>query len=136
MQLAVDFRGGTGRGPAAAAPSAQVVPFAWRRRRDPEAARIIRLVAESRDVPALMLLHPSRCDAPIAEARQLAMYLIHVLMSRTYQEVGHYFRRDRTTVAHACAQVEDMRDDPRFEAEVSRIELAVAGKRRRIRVRA
>jgi hypothetical protein len=103
----------------------EVVPFAARRRRDPAAAKVVRLVAEARDVPALLLLHPSRCDAPVAEARQLAMYLMHVVLQRNYADVGQFFRRDRTTVAHACGIIEDRREAPLFEAEVLRLEQAL-----------
>jgi chromosomal replication initiation ATPase DnaA len=47
-----------------------------------------------------------------AFARQVAMYLAHVVCGLSLSEVGAAFARDRTTVAHACAVVEDGRDDP------------------------
>jgi chromosomal replication initiation ATPase DnaA len=37
-------------------------------------------------------------------------------------EIGEAFGRDRTTVLHACGVIEDMRDDPRFDDEVSELE--------------
>jgi len=40
-------------------------------------------------------------------------------------EVGRNFGRDRTTVAHACACVEDSRDDPRFERVLLCLEAAL-----------
>jgi hypothetical protein len=49
--------------------------------------------------------------APISLARQIAMYLAHVAFRLSYTEVGQLFGRDRTTVAHACAVIEDLRDD-------------------------
>jgi chromosomal replication initiation ATPase DnaA len=51
----------------------------------------------------------------VAFARQVAMYLAHVACGLTLTEVGHVFSRDRTTVAHACGRVEDLRDDPSFD---------------------
>lgn len=108
------------------APRAEVIPFVRRWERDLGAARVLRLVAAQRGVPPLLLLHPSRCTADIAEARQLAMYLMHVVLARSYLEVGDFFGRDRTTVAYACAHIEDMRDDPDFEAEVLQMETALA----------
>ncbi len=51
----------------------------------------------------------------IAEARQVAMYLAHVCCRMSLTEVGAMFRRDRTTVAHACLKVEYRRDDPSFD---------------------
>jgi hypothetical protein len=113
----------------AASGTGRVMAFARPRRRDPEAARVVDLVAAARQASALLLLHPSRCDAPVAEARQLAMYLMHVILARSYPEIGSYFRRDRTTVAHACALIEDRRDDPGFDAEVCGLEAALAGGR-------
>jgi chromosomal replication initiation ATPase DnaA len=56
-----------------------------------------------------------RGRAAVAFARQTAMYLAHVHFGLTLSQVGKNFGRDRTTVAHACARVEDSRDDPQFE---------------------
>jgi chromosomal replication initiation ATPase DnaA len=47
-----------------------------------------------------------------AFARQVAMYLAHVVCGLSLTEVGTLFARDRTTVSHACSVVEDRRDDP------------------------
>jgi chromosomal replication initiation ATPase DnaA len=66
----------------------------------------------------------SRGEAPIAFARQVAMYVAHVWFALSLTEVGRRFDRDRTTVAHACRVVEDRRDDPRVDRVVSAIESA------------
>jgi chromosomal replication initiation ATPase DnaA len=89
---------------------------------DADGLNLLDLVARVRGVPSLLLLHPSRCSAPVAEARQLAMYLMHVIQRRSYAEIAALFGRDRTTVSYACAHVEDRRDRPRFEAEVAALE--------------
>jgi hypothetical protein len=44
-------------------------------------------------------------------ARQMAMYLAHVAFRLSFTQVGQLFGRDRTTVAHACGVIEDLRDD-------------------------
>lgn len=62
--------------------------------------------------------------ADVALARQMAMYLTHVAFGLTFVEVGRVFGRDRTTVAHACAAVEDLRDDPPFDRALSALESA------------
>lgn len=85
-------------------------------------ADVIALVAREKDVPRRLLTHRSRCRAKAAEARHLAMYLSYVVLGRTLAEIGGEFGRDRTTVSYACAHIEDMRDDPAFDAEVSRLE--------------
>lgn len=86
---------------------------------------VVRLVARERRVPVRQLLASSRRRAGVARARQLAMYLAHVVLSHSLTAVGQAFGRDRTTVSHACALIEDMRDDPAFDAAVSRLESAL-----------
>ncbi|MBU1176325.1 MAG: chromosomal replication initiator DnaA [Alphaproteobacteria bacterium] len=92
---------------------------------DRAADRVLALVSARNGVSTALMLHPSRCRAPIARARQLAMYLMHTLFGCTMTEVGRYFGRDRTTVAHACGRIEDERDDRAFDAEVSAIECSL-----------
>lgn len=104
---------------------AVVVRFDPRCGGDPAAAAVAALVAQRRQVPLDLLLHRWRCKPEIAQARMLAMYLVHVMLGRTYSEVGQYFGRDRTTVAHACARIEDMRDEPGFDDAVCRLEQAI-----------
>ena len=53
------------------------------------------------------------------------MYLSHVSAGLTLTEVGTLFGRDRTTAAHACRLVEDLRDDPSFDRTLEQIELAI-----------
>lgn len=72
-----------------------------------------------------ILLAHHRSTAPVAQARQLAMYLAHVAMGLPQTEVARAFRRDRTTVAHACRRIEDLRDRSAFDADVSRLEQCV-----------
>jgi len=61
-----------------------------------------------------------------ASARQVAMYLAHVVCGLSLTKVGTLFARDRTTVAHACSAVEDRRDDPELDARLEHLERAVA----------
>ena len=58
-------------------------------------------------------------------ARQVAMYLTHVGAGLPQAEVGRLFARDRTTVAHACAVVEEQRDDPVFDRSLEVLETAL-----------
>lgn len=107
-------------------------PPAWLRRtsgssgrRDAGATAVLNLVARHSKVPLNRLLQPSRGKVGICDARHLAMYLTHVGLSRTLTDVGEIFGRDRTSVAHACARIEDMRDDPAFDDEVAGLEAIV-----------
>ena len=83
---------------------------------------VIALVARQKNVPIRLLTHKSRSRLPAARARQLAMYLAHVVLGRSLTEIGLAFGRDRTTVSYACALIEDMRDDQRFDDEVTALE--------------
>ncbi len=68
---------------------------------------------------------PTCCSPRTAFARQVAMYLAHVVCGLNMTEVGAMFRRDRTTVAHGCGVVEDRRDDPELDARIEHLEHAV-----------
>ena len=51
-------------------------------------------------------LRSSRRGSPqVAFARQVAMYLGHVVCRLSLSEIGTVFARDRSTVAHACGLV-------------------------------
>jgi len=64
----------------------------------------------------------SRGQQRAALARQVGMYLAHVACGLTLTQVGRIFARDRTTVAHACTTIEDLRDDDRFDRIVNLLE--------------
>lgn len=80
------------------------------------------LVAAVTGVNVDVLFTPGRSTAPVAAARQLAMYLAHVGLGLPQAEVAHAFHRDRSTVAHACRRIEDMRDKAPFDRHVARME--------------
>lgn len=67
----------------------------------------------------------TRRSARAAFARQVAMYLAHVVCGLSVTEVGLIFARDRTTVAHACELIEDRSDEPELDARLEYLERAV-----------
>lgn len=67
----------------------------------------------------------TRGRARVALARQVAMYLSHVAFGLSFTDAGRIFQRDRTTVAHACGVVEDLRDDRRFDRVLDLLEIIV-----------
>lgn len=67
-----------------------------------------------------------RCK--IAFARQVAMYLTHVAGGLSMSEVGALYGRNRTTVAHACAVVEDARDDALLDRSLSFLEFGLSAR--------
>lgn len=72
-------------------------------------------VARAWNVPVAELRSPTRRSASVAQARQVAMYLSHVIYGVSLASVGQHFGRDRTTAAHACRRIEDRRDDASFD---------------------
>lgn len=94
-----------------------------------EAARLRRIIegaiGDIFGVPKADLSKPSRGKARVALARQVAMYVAHVSCGLSLTHVGLIFARDRTTVAHACAVVEDKRDDRIFDSALELLEWIV-----------
>jgi len=84
------------------------------------------VIASAHRVDIAKLRAPTRQCAPVAFARQVAMYLAHISRGLTLTEVGRCFERDRTTVAHACRMVEDHRDRPEIDLALDYLEAAIA----------
>jgi hypothetical protein len=80
-------------------------------------------------VDPTMLAAPTRLCAPVARARQIAVYLHHVAMGASLSDCARLFGRDRSTVRHACARIEDMRDDPAFDLGIARLAAALVAQR-------
>ena len=60
-----------------------------------------------------------------AEVRntQVQIYLSHVVLGLRMAEIAKTYGVDRTIVGRACALIEDLRDDPSFDAKLSALEL-------------
>jgi len=94
-----------------------------RLRRDPVAYALVERFAAQRRIGLRNLLQGTRGIGNAAVNRQIAMYLVHVLLGRPQDVVGHLFVRERTTVSYACAAVEALREeDPFLDAELAQIE--------------
>lgn len=93
----------------------------WSRPHQASCHKLVTVVSRATEVPVSLLLQANR-SGKVARARQIAMYLSHVVLGHSLSEVGRAFGRDRTTVSYACALVEDRRDDPAFDAEIDAIE--------------
>jgi len=87
------------------------------------ACETFNIIATYYDIPKEMLTMPNRCDAKISKARQIAMYLFHTLTGCNLTMTGDIFKRDRTTVAYACARIEDERDDINFDNFMADLEI-------------
>lgn len=92
----------------------------------PAAARLVfaqMLVAHVYGVPLDELMAPTRKDRRAAEARQVVMYLGHVVLRMSLSSVARVFGRDRSTASHACHRIEDLRDDPKLDQFIDRLEV-------------
>jgi chromosomal replication initiation ATPase DnaA len=77
------------------------------------------------DVPVGEVRLATRGATQASQARHVAMYLCHVAFGMSLARVAAAFRRDRSTVGHACHVMEDRRDDPRFDAWIEALETSV-----------
>lgn len=80
------------------------------------------ITAHSFDITPARILSKNRGKAHVSLARQVAMYLTHVVCGITLQDIAVLFRRDRSTASYACKRVEDMRDDQYFDAQLEQLE--------------
>lgn len=83
---------------------------------------MIRLVACAAGCTEQDLLSPNRGTRNVARARNVAIYLLHTRLSVRIGHIAGMLKRDRTTVAHACHQVEDSRDDPATDNFICELE--------------
>jgi chromosomal replication initiation ATPase DnaA len=86
---------------------------------------IIDIAAAFFNVSSKELREQGRSVMSVSRVRQIAMYVAHVELGFTMGEVGEGFGRERTTVLHACHQVEDLRDNGDFDAIVATMERLV-----------
>lgn len=82
-------------------------------------------VGQAFGVDQVELSADKRGQRRIAFARQVAMYLAHVVCGLTMTDVGRMFGRDRTTVAHACQKIEQRRDHLQFDRALDLLAWAV-----------
>ncbi len=73
------------------------------------------VVSHTYGVPLEDIRAASRRSREAAFARQIAMYLSHVVFAMTTTEVATAFGRDRSTACHAFQRVEAMREDPEID---------------------
>ena len=73
-------------------------------------------------IPAEVILASSSRDHNIVRSRQVAMYLSHVGLGMSLARVASALDRDRSTVAHGCHKIEDLRDDPGVDEWLDELE--------------
>ena len=90
-----------------------------------KAAFVAHLVSMVTGVAAQSILAGPRGPGPVADARAMAIYLVHVGFALPQGRVAAAFQRDRTTVSHACTKVEKMRERAEIDRVLSGMETCV-----------
>ena len=85
---------------------------------------LITLVVIALDVPASEVCAPTRGRARAALARHIATYLAVTTLGWTASDAARTCGRDRASVRHALARIEDRRDCPAFDAMITALEEA------------
>ena len=83
---------------------------------------INQMVAVAFEMKSEDLFATHRGDARTSRARQISMYLMNTGLGSTFMDIGKFYNRDRTTVRHACAVIEELRDIPQFDDRMEAFE--------------
>ncbi|MEL7491155.1 MAG: helix-turn-helix domain-containing protein [Pseudomonadota bacterium] len=86
------------------------------------AIEAVTVAAEALCVSTEEIMSRRRAKANVAFARQIAIYLAHVVGQLSLGQVSTEFNRERTTVGYSCHAVEDRRDSPIFDKQVEFLE--------------
>jgi chromosomal replication initiation ATPase DnaA len=74
----------------------------------------------------------TRCCPKAALARQIAMYLCHIVFRMNPTEVSRVFGRDPSTVVYALRRIEELREQPDLDRTLDWLEAMLRRAGRRI----
>lgn len=80
------------------------------------------LAASAHHISPADLCLTRRGRADIVAARQFAIHLVHVVFGFDCAATARVFKRDRRTVARACAHIENLRDHPEADRRLDDLE--------------
>jgi chromosomal replication initiation ATPase DnaA len=80
------------------------------------------VVAQTYGVAIEDLRGSTRGIPQTALARQIAMYLTHVVFAISVRDIARSFRRDRSTCFYAIRRVEELREDPELNRTLGWLE--------------
>ncbi|WP_459589001.1 helix-turn-helix domain-containing protein [Aliihoeflea sp. PC F10.4] len=83
---------------------------------------VIDIVSAFFNVSSKDLRNLTRSVAPVARVRQIGMYVAHTVLQVPMKHVARCFVRDRTTVQHAVALIEDLREDSDFDGIMDQVD--------------
>ena len=80
------------------------------------------LVAHVYGIDVKDMRSTKRSNPRAALARQIAMYLSHIVLQMSFTQIGTAFGRNRSTACHALHHVESLRDDPELDRTLVQLE--------------
>lgn len=86
---------------------------------------VLSYVAAAHRTRPEFLLATSRGSKYLSDARHVTNYLAHVVYGMNFTDIGDLASRDRTSIAHGCNRVEDLRDLPQHDRALHFAELAL-----------
>lgn len=89
------------------------------------ATAALEVLSSAFNVSVSKMMMATRQKASISMARQIAMYLCHVVGQLSLREIAVQFDREPSTISHACHVVEDRRDNPVFDRQIALLEEAM-----------
>lgn len=78
-------------------------------------------------LPSEAILNGGQREHRITRARQIAMYLSHVVLGMSLARIASATGRDRSTVAYGCHRIEDFREDPTIDLWLEDLEVRLRG---------
>ena len=83
--------------------------------------RVIKKVADKYGIASDDIRSKKKTN-DIATARHVAIYIVRKLTSKSYQDIGDIFKRDRTSVMYSCEKIEtDIKTVKGFDAEIKKL---------------
>lgn len=74
-------------------------------------------------IPVEQLRAPTRGRPQVARARQIAIHLARSVFAMSHNQLAGEFKRDRSTIYHACHLIDGMREnDAEFDASIGWME--------------
>ncbi|MEE9348228.1 MAG: helix-turn-helix domain-containing protein [Robiginitomaculum sp.] len=83
---------------------------------------VMAAVALEFGIPDIEVYSRTKGNSKNSFARQIAMYLTHIVYEINLSRVARTFSRDRSTASHACRVVEESREDPIIDEKLIRLE--------------
>lgn len=83
------------------------------------------MAASAFELTSERLLRVDRGNARATRARQISIYLMHTVLSFPLIKIARIYKKDRTTIGHACRVIEDLRDNPAFDDRILELEETV-----------